>query len=723
MFLNRVIDQLVDAEFYHSSCNYKELFDGHVKACSESTDHFSPSFAILQSSGMGKTKLCLEYLKSHLGFYIYCGGALGYESECFKFLSSLGGCEESSICKSESVLRCIVFFKYSMIHLWRNLQSKQLNEDDIKAFSVKFFPHTTEIVTRGSYDFWMSVLDSVNEFVHCRQKYNDALDIKKSSADNVSQIDSRISAFESWEANFENEWINVKQWIDGKGIKPILFVIDEAKLLTTTSNGLGVSAFRIVRRSAADISLHGYICVCFVGTSAKLANFAPTDKKDQSGRVVMEKLTLFPPFVAFAPGDCKLSPEECLPGEAFHEWILSRDKNPLSLVKMGRPLWYAHYQAEYSASVPRSSTNAFLKVLKFAQQKIFLLAENENLMAAQLALFLCRLPLTVSPTESIADVLVASNMAYCQYISQERDRLFSSYLSEPILAAAAAKVLQEDILAANAITALSQSFAYGKISVGYFGELVAAFILLGACDEACLEQGVTPLHSVSLKAWIKTMFGTTFWSTAMETLAKELKKSEEDLLPNGVVAFNHIVRLMETMDKNDIRRGIERVYAIWGCSYQRAFDFCIPVALENGHLTAVYVQVKNHKDRFSDSQTEAIFAKMIEIARTHFSDISKCIFILLSFDQGLKTPSLKMLILDGCLCLSSNGFSELLFPNILGKRGINAYGIIAGLLYGELNLYSSIMAIDKPHFASTAKYGKAVLENPFLTLYKNLNIE
>ena len=626
MFLNRVIDQLVDTEFYHGSSNYKELFDGHVKACAESENHFSPSFAILQSSGIGKTKLCLEYLKSHLGFYIYCGGALGYESECFQFLSSLGGCEESSICKSESVLRCVVFFKYSMIHLWRNLQSKQLNEDDIKAFSVQFFPHTTEVVNRGSYGFWMCVLDSANKFVNCRQKYNDALKVKKDSADNVSEIDNMISAFESWEAKFENEWINVKQWIDGRGIKPIVFVIDEAKILTRTSNGLGVSAFRIIRRSAADISLHGYICVCFVGTSAKLANFAPTDKKDQSGRVLMEKSTLFPPFVAFAPGDCKLSPEECLPAEALHEWILLRDQNPLSLVKMGRPLWYAHYQAEYLASVPRSSTDALLKVLKFAQQKLFLLTEKENNVAAQLALFLCRLPISVSPTESMADTLVASNMAYCQYISQERDRMFSSYLSEPILAAAAAKVLQEDILAANAVTILSQSFAYGKISVGFFGELVAAFIILGAYDEACLAQSVTHLHSVPLKIWIKTMFGSSFWSNAMETLAQEFGKNEEDILPDGVVVFNHIVRLTEPMGTDDIRRSIQRMNAIWGWSYQKAFDFCIPVALSNGNLAAVFVQVKNCKDGFSEGKTEEIFTKMIEIASAHFADVKKMHF-------------------------------------------------------------------------------------------------
>ena len=683
---------------------------------------------------MGKSKLCLEYLTSHLGFYIYCGGALGEanESECLDYIKSIGS-------RSEPEITCEIFFKYALIQLHCHFLKKELSPDTIGAFSKQFFPHSMETRPKESSVFWLQVMNETNQFMDCRQKYLEILekteewvDVKKVTVSDAYKyalenqtkhptLLNDLAPFMSLKNNVFEKLNNATNWIGEHLREPILFVFDEGNELTKIFDGANVSSFRIIRRAVKDASLHKYVCVCFVGTSAKLANFAPSDQKHSSNRVPSEITELFPPFVAISPGDLEFQPEECLPTDqtsSMYEWILQKDTLPISLIKMGRPLWHSQYQAALStAPIINESKNAIKSVLKLAEEKLFFYTGND-LIAAKLALFLSRLPFTVSPSEIIADTMMASNMAYCLYVSQQRDRLFSSYLSEPILAAAAAKVLRENYKAIDAAVVLANSFVYGKVNAGHMGEFVAGLILLGAYDESCLGQNLSPLQSVKLQSWMKALFGSALWSDAWKQFSANSFLKEEECFGDGIVCYNHIVRLKKSMKMKDIHRAIHRMYGIWGMPSQEAFDFCLPIVLNDGGVAGIYVQVKNCKVAFSDSAAETIFKKMIENASEEEllgpEMVKKSVFILFTFDQALTVPLIKVLIVDGCICICSNGFSKDLYPNILGNRDPSSYGALKGLLYGDTNIYKSVMTLDKSHRGSSLEYGEAVLAEPLL---------
>ena len=123
--------------------------------------------------------------------------------------------------------------------------------------------------------------------------------------------------------------------------------------------------------------------------------------------------------------------------------------------------------------------------------------------------------------EIIADTMMASNMVYCLYVSQQRDRLFSSYLSEPIPA---------------------------------------------------------------------------LWSDAWKRFSANSLLKEEECFGDGIVCYNHIVRLKKSMKMKDIHRAIHRMYGIWGMPSQEAFDFCLPNVLNDGGVSGKSKIVKIYGD-------------------------------------------------------------------------------------------------------------------------------
>lgn len=106
------------------------------------------------------------------------------------------------------------------------------------------------------------------------------------------------------------------------------------------------------------------------------------------------------------------------------------------------------------------------------------------------------------------------------------------------------------------------------------------------------------------------------------------------------IAFNHLVRYERALIADGLRDGILRMCAIWGWPQQQAFDFCIPMIMENNDISGIFIQVKNKEQ--SGKVNLDLFRSMIDYTNFMFNDKVtkfKCIYIGMSLNQAGKAET------------------------------------------------------------------------------------
>ena len=254
---------------------------------------------------------------------------------------------------------------------------------------------------------------------------------------------------------------------------PMILALDEARELLLPVKELGVSKFRLLREALREFSLpraetskYGLIAV-FVDTNSKIHNFTPNLQDDHSARegvkmdeIDYKNLRLFHPFLIGETFDLHLNEQV---DEDLSAVIGSRE-----YLNAGRPL----------VSMECSSD--------FLQRK--LLGGTATITPeTSLGVVLCRVAAFVCPRHSLAVDLVAGHMATLLACDKERKGILSTYVAEPKLAIAAAKLWNEHerFIPRHGIPALQSALASGALSQGIRGEIAGQILLLLAFDAAC----------------------------------------------------------------------------------------------------------------------------------------------------------------------------------------------------------------------------------------------
>ncbi|CAG8495846.1 11530_t:CDS:2 [Ambispora gerdemannii] len=114
----------------------------------------------------------------------------------------------------------------------------------------------------------------------------------------------------------------------------LLFVFDEAKILTERDPSRGKTNFECLRHALATLSTYvsgGRAFAIVTDTVSKISNFAPAAHRDSSFRV-QNRLAVYPPFYHIATLDIFMT-EETEPK------TLHRVASPQYFFRYGRPLW------------------------------------------------------------------------------------------------------------------------------------------------------------------------------------------------------------------------------------------------------------------------------------------------------------------------------------------------------------------------------------------------
>ncbi|CAG8601560.1 5406_t:CDS:2 [Paraglomus occultum] len=172
---------------------------------------------------------------------------------------------------------------------------------------------------------------------------------------------------------------------------------------------------------------------------------------------------------------------------------------PVTLEDINHPFWLACLgQSLHGSFLQATKENwvvSFHALMNMLKSKLLGSASSTYLMdqkrlstTTALAVLGLQLCIDVVLSSSLSSELVASRMAVCTHISEQRDMVYMCYPSEPLLAEVSAQLMNETGAMQMLLPPLLSAVHYGLVEGGYQGELVACCILLMAWDETCKKQ-------------------------------------------------------------------------------------------------------------------------------------------------------------------------------------------------------------------------------------------
>ncbi|PCH39028.1 hypothetical protein WOLCODRAFT_29336 [Wolfiporia cocos MD-104 SS10] len=393
--------------------------------------------------------------------------------------------------------------------------------------------------------------------------------------------------------------------------------------------------------SALDAFKLSKIIGLFLSTTSLLAEYAPTHEKMPSDRAQAEALQ--PPYTEL-PFDCH--PDFFPVSE--DQYTVDALSTPEFQSNFGRPLFWSRYKSGYNSI--RAG------IVDFAREKLLCSASlappstpDPQLLPSsrepqELAVLDMRIMLDFGPHRDaniVQQRLIESHMRIALCVPAHREYSYSAYLSEPLLAEAAARIMatireeqeNDDDTIAEMLWKYTKS---GLISKGDRGELVARLLLTLALDKAQIRSQVGPKGASALKAAINysravlvkdflvALLGEEHWER-IKTMKPDsmLGESMEDAFKYAKVRFTHFGRAGDDSASTSAAAFLAmlRGMAFQCCPQQPVIDIVIPIFLDNENstatvceerMTALLIQVKNRME-------SSIIAQVaIDEAAVHF---------------------------------------------------------------------------------------------------------
>ncbi|PVF91721.1 hypothetical protein CPB86DRAFT_802611, partial [Serendipita vermifera] len=368
---------------------------------------------------------------------------------------------------------------------------------------------------------------------------------------------------------------------------------DEAHVLTNqgfeiSKDPLEWTQFNEFRRVLRTCDRSGRLFSLFLSTTGKIDQFSPDLRDDPSTRIGDQKLKLPLPFINLG---FDIFARHVIPTNGFK---LSEAIETRQIVKFGRPLWHTRY-TNGDEEVKKS-------ILDFAMVKLLCRQETEGQLSTQdiLAVMGFRLGLRQNAqNRSEADVakrLVERHMHVVMRMTADLSTIMTLAPSEPILAEASIKLMRKWKKAGmlGPAEALHQVLGNSLHAKGERGEFIAALLLLLARDEAQEEEKSA---KIPVTTFLKRLLGRKVPGFSPSFYTPETKTTRlEDAFQNGYIHFTHTVVLQKQNNLSMeylwplLARGALPICA----TNQRGVDIMIPVVLgdmvNETTVTAIFIQ-------------------------------------------------------------------------------------------------------------------------------------
>ena len=430
--------------------------------------------SLIQSSGFGKTKICVELLSETPGLYLV-------------FRKQL----ESGIPYQTKWMSDLSLFITQAPH-----DDLPININDIKTRkAMDFTPGrfliilcellkcyfntymslrtTTEILREQAFKILgghMLLQPSESEFqFEVVIPANDERNIGTVIGD-IKRFVNLFSTVNINRENVENQYFKEIMKLTPESKYPFILFLDEMENINQFIISGRITAIHIIRRALHLLDSDTRLLVVAIGTNCDALDFTPAIR-DNSLRILARK-NLLPPFILSGNWDIFDHSHPTRNFEVTRELLLNRAMFNL-LVSMGRPLW---------SSCPLN------EVIKIAQAK--LRNGAEKCTGALLAQLMVRSSLTVNVHHILSRTLIRSYMIIVNYISTDARDMKIGYSSEPVLAMAARNLLKEKPTRDLAFRALLEFLQKQAIDKGRIVETMFQYLTLFAVDDALMRSQV-----------------------------------------------------------------------------------------------------------------------------------------------------------------------------------------------------------------------------------------
>lgn len=482
---------------------------------------------------------------------------------------------------------------------------------------------------------------------------------------NAAEQDCR-DFFEKYQQENDSEYNLAKNLVDAKfrslsnkvtiphytQERKLIFVFDEASsLLDVKSNGR--SNFFLIRSILSDLKPN--IFVLFLDTFSHLSEFMPPILQDPSNRVFSDRLKVFEPIYLLPNWDLFVTSDSV---KSIQDSVIFEN-----MCLFGRALWGSWMHTRTNSNGKYESIDHRDLYHLAASKLISKSFEDEFDEKDWLAILSCRIGIIRPKCLSTCKQLVAKHMAVCTYVDNEREIFEIDYPSEPILAEAAAFLINRKQNWQYFIDKLIYLTETCLISTGDKGEIIAKLILIMSMDR--INGTIKPNYPLQFSRliyvgeFIQSIYGKcrdkcanvdNNWSCdckdyhcCIKIIKKHIDSPHRIL--NGYINFSHFTRPKDYMNKTSLVTALKRCAAFHCKSGQKAIDLVIPVACNRQNfssISAILVQVK-----LWDCPAEPEYSSVMEnIDSSLFCDMSKDIpYLFLYMQLGApianKSPYLK----------------------------------------------------------------------------------
>lgn len=585
---------------------------------SDGSYYYALYFAVVQSSGYGKSRMLLEAGKKDLNTVYGCvrtndsaNGFPASNSNLHVFLQS-----NNSVDNLRKFLVICYFVAFD------HLQKNQTSKSTLLPLNDFVLPNPSKIFER----FWNLV---IQKYDNPPMPYDDLF---------------------KWFTRTQLDFIELKKnnqpykgMLNGQVPSELLIVFDEAKsLLERNSNVLeddgDFSVFRNLRRALRSIGSRNMILV-FTDTLSSISNFTPASSFDSSYRPG-KNFYLLPPYY------------ELLTYDSIRTFLesIGRDANSFESVlhyaavfSQGRPLWKALYL------ITNISEIELEQLVFFARRK---LANSQSLdltgEVVKIAMIAVRCGIKGVLDHHLGSALMSSYMGTGIFIDDDRIRMVVEYPVEPVLGEAACQNLHSEVPNAmqsefkfsfnpermqSFLLAFISKCISGLVSAGEIGEIIARCILSFSYDSVVINRigerkGYLPppllfSRPIAVKDFLLALVSpeyTTYFKSHFGFDVPVLASEFIDSFGKGLICFTswlNLEDLKQDMSAEEWQPLLKKWFlsrvAIIMPLNQKGIDLLIPVKLGD-MFSFILIQVKNRVNIMQAERMDVAGEKLTPIS-------------------------------------------------------------------------------------------------------------
>ncbi|KAM6495554.1 hypothetical protein JOM56_008260 [Amanita muscaria] len=633
-------DKLVDTLSSHSATEkaWNEKYVGSAADCLYDTikGHctkgnpaiYARYAAILQSSGMGKSRMIDELSKKHLVLPINLRpssdtGFPAADEDVRTFLTVDEAQKDNAHRRSHAFLVALFTTARSYLQdIDQHITDEQRHETIAQKFRLLMTAGQTFNHQGGKRrEFYSAVVKHANEFLQPPAPPaplepsipqttpppptftldGEQLDIKRTALDLLKCLNPELK----------------EEHIDT--IPPlVVLTFDEAHVLSVEKHQSGIGYFskfselRRALRALKDLPIFSV----FLSTSGKIQNITPRAEDDGSGRVQKSKLVLLPPFI-------ELGFDQMVGRISDSALTIETVSNIKFMVRFGRPLFGSRYfngDAEIRNYIVYYAAEKLLGGVAFphtpeAKKETFTSEAKLACMAVRLAL---EFNATTLASQNRERTQVEKHMRVCLVMSTGFETAVTIAPSEPILAEAA-YLLMQDREAFDLPRVLLDELQRPGLDKGDRGELICLVLLLIARDVAVQEKRSAV---IDVRFFMEKLLASQWSTTVSNARPARCCTNTEDQRPffeafeKSKMYFNHFIKVndYQVINRAFLWRLIARGAAVLCVDNQGAMDVLLPfLYLDNklgrDNVSGIFIQVKSDQ-RFSSIPNLFLFDAM-----------------------------------------------------------------------------------------------------------------